>query len=61
MQLQLTFRNVEKKENSKAVFEEMTEKVLPLLALSNAHTPELIGGIADPEESSFTRKREAKV
>jgi hypothetical protein len=41
MQLELTFRNVEKKENSKAVCEEMTEKVLLLLALSNAHAPEL--------------------
>jgi hypothetical protein len=39
MQLQLTFRNAEKVENSKNLFEEVIEKALPLLALPNAHAP----------------------
>ena len=43
VQLQLTFRDAEKKENSKGFLEEVSEKVLPLLALPNAHAPELIG------------------
>ncbi len=51
MQLQLTFRNAEKKENSKGFLEEASLKVLPLLALADAHTPKLIGALADPEES----------
>ena len=59
MQLQLTFRNAEKKENSKGLFEEATGKMLPLLALPNAHAPELIAALADPEESSTTRETRA--
>ena len=51
MQLQLTFRNAEKKEKSKGFLEEASVKVLPLLALADAHTPKLIGALADPEES----------
>jgi hypothetical protein len=51
MQLQLTFRNAEKKEKSEGFVEEMTGKVQPLLALPDAHTPELIGALADQEES----------
>jgi hypothetical protein len=56
VQLQLTFRDAEKKENSKGFLEEVSEKVLPLLALPNAHAPELIGALADSEESSTTRE-----
>ncbi len=52
VQLQLTFRNAEKNENSKAFLEEASGKVLvlPLLALPDAQTPEF-GALADPEES----------
>jgi hypothetical protein len=51
MQLQLSFRNAEKKEKSKGFLEEVSGKVLPLLALPNAQAPELIGALADPAES----------
>ncbi len=51
MQLQLTLRNAEKKEKSKGFLEEASVKVLPLLALADAHTSELIGALGDPEES----------
>ena len=54
LQLQLTFRNAEKKENSKGFLEEASLKVLPLLVLPDAHTPELIGALADPEESRMS-------
>jgi hypothetical protein len=43
LQLQLTFGNVGKKENSKGFLEEARWTVLPLLALRDAHTQELIG------------------
>jgi hypothetical protein len=65
VQLQLTFRKAEKRENSKGVLEEVSVKVLPLLALPDAHTPELIAALADPEESrkspDITLKRDHKV
>jgi hypothetical protein len=51
MQLQLSFRNAEKKENLKNVLEEVSGKVLPLLALPNTQAPELIDALADPEKS----------
>jgi len=51
VQLQLSFPNARKKEQSKGFLEEVSVKVLPLLALPDAHTPELIGALADPEES----------
>ena len=35
----------------KGVLEEPSLAMLPLLALPDAHTPELIGALADPEES----------
>ena len=47
VQLQLTLRNAEKKEKSKAFLEEVSLKVLPLLALPDAQTPEC-GALADP-------------
>jgi hypothetical protein len=56
MQLQLTFRNAEKKDASRGFVEEVSGKVLPLLALPNAHAPELVRSLADPEESSTTRE-----
>jgi len=43
---QLTFRSVEKKDNPNGVVEEVSGKVLPLLALPNAQAPELIGALA---------------
>jgi hypothetical protein len=52
MQLQLTFRNAEKKENSKGFLEKVSVKVLPLLVLADAHTSRLIGALAEPEEST---------
>jgi hypothetical protein len=51
MQLQLIFRNAEKKESSKGLFKQASLKMLPLLALPDAHTPELIGASANLEES----------
>ena len=42
VQLQLTFRKAATK-NSKGFLEEVSVKVLPLLASPDAHTPELIG------------------
>jgi hypothetical protein len=51
MQLQLSFRNAEKKENSKGFLEEVSGKVLPLLALPNAQASELIGALADSVDS----------
>jgi hypothetical protein len=53
VQLQLIFRNADKKEKSEGFVEEMTAKVQPLLALPDAHTPELIGALADQEESEY--------
>ena len=65
VQLQLTFRKAEKRKNSKSVLEELSVKGLPLLALPDAHTPELIGALADLEESrkspDITLKRDRKV
>ena len=52
VQLQLTFRNVGKRENSTSFLEEVSAKLLPLLALPDAHAPELIGTVGDPEEST---------
>ncbi len=51
VQLQLTFRKAGKREKSKGFLEEGSVTVLPLLALLDAHTPELIDALADPEES----------
>jgi hypothetical protein len=51
VQLQLIFRKTAKRKNSKGVLEELSAKVLPLLALPDAHTPELISALADSEES----------
>jgi hypothetical protein len=49
VQLQLSLRNAEKKEKSKAFLEEVSGKVLvlPLLALPDGQTPEC-GALADP-------------
>ncbi len=55
VQLQLTFRDAEKKQTSKGVLEEVSGKVLPLFALPNVQASELIGALADSEESSTTR------
>jgi hypothetical protein len=51
VQLQLTFRKAATRKNSKGFLEELSVKVLPLLALPNAHTRELIRALADSEES----------
>jgi hypothetical protein len=51
VQLQLTFRNDLKKENSKVFLKTARLTVLPLLALPDAQTPELFGALADPEGS----------
>jgi hypothetical protein len=51
VQLQLSFRNAGKQDNSKGFLEEPRLTMLPLLALPDAHTPEVIGALADPEES----------
>ncbi len=56
VQLQLTFRDAEKKQKSKGVLEEVSGKVLPLFALPNVQAPELIVALADSEESSTTRE-----
>jgi len=56
VQLQFTFRDAEKKHKSKGFLEEVSGKVLPLFALPNVQAPELIGALADPEESSTTRE-----
>jgi hypothetical protein len=54
MQLQLTFRNTEKEENSKVFVEDATGKLLPLFTLPSSHAPKLIGTLGDLEESSTT-------
>jgi hypothetical protein len=51
VQLQLTFRTAATSKNSKGSLEQVGVTVLPLLALPVARTPELIGALADPEES----------
>jgi hypothetical protein len=51
MQLQLALRKTAKKDASRCFVEEVSGKVLPLLALSNAHAQELICALNDPEES----------
>ncbi len=51
VQLQLTFRKAAKRKSSEGVLEEVSLTVLPLLALPDAHTPELIGALADREKS----------
>jgi hypothetical protein len=51
VQLQLTFRQAGKKENSKGFVEHVSVKVLPLLALPDPHPPELIAALAGLEES----------
>ena len=51
LQLQLSFRKKAKRKNSEGVLEEVSVKVLPLLALPDAQTQELCGAFADPEES----------
>jgi hypothetical protein len=55
VQLQLTFRKAVTGKNSKGFLEEVGVTVLPLLALPVARTPELIGALADPEESRPVR------
>jgi hypothetical protein len=55
MQLQLTFRGAEAKEHSKGGFEEVRGKVLPLLALRNAHASQLIGALADTGIENYVR------
>jgi len=50
MQLQLTFRKVEKKDDSRCFVEEVSG-VLPLLAMPDAQPPELIRSLGDPEQS----------
>jgi hypothetical protein len=51
VQLQLTFRTAATSKNAKGFLEQVGVTVLPLLALPVARTPELIGALADPEES----------
>jgi hypothetical protein len=55
VQLQLTFRKAVTSKNSKGFVEEADLTVLRLLALPVARTPELIGALADPEESRPVR------
>jgi hypothetical protein len=55
MQLQLCFRNIGKKDNSKGLHEEATGKMLPLLILPDAHAREPSSLLADRTESSATR------
>ncbi len=50
MQLQLTFRKAEKKDDSRCFVEEVSG-VLPLLAMPDAQPPELIRSLGDPEQS----------
>ena len=57
VQLQLTFRKAATRKNSKGSLEEVSVKVLPLLALPDAHTPEFIRTSPDPEESRTCRTR----
>jgi hypothetical protein len=47
----MTFRNREKEEDSTGFLEKASLTVLPLLALPDAHTPELCGTLVDLEES----------
>ena len=54
MQLQLTFRNTEKEENSKGFVEDATGKLLPLFTLPSSHAPKLIGTLGNLGESSTT-------
>jgi hypothetical protein len=51
VQLQLSFRKAAKKEDSKGCLEKASLTMLPLLVLPDAHTPELIGALADPRKS----------
>ncbi len=55
----MAFGLVEKKDNSKGSLEQATGKVLPFLALPNAHAPELSGVLADLEESSTTSETQS--
>jgi hypothetical protein len=52
MQLQLYFRNIGYKDNSKGLYEEATGKVLPLLTLPAGHAREPSRILADRAESS---------
>jgi hypothetical protein len=54
VQLQLTFRDAEKKEHSKGFLAEVSEKVLPLFGFAQCSRPGLIGALAYSEESSTT-------
>jgi hypothetical protein len=56
VQLQLTLRDAEKKENSQGFLEEISGKVLPLLALPDAQAPELIGALATRRNRVTTRE-----
>jgi len=51
VQLQLSFRNARKKEDSKGSLEKASLTMLPHLGLPDARTPVLIGAWADPDES----------
>ena len=51
VQLQMTFRQAGKKQNSKGFVEEVSVKVRPLLALPDPHPPELIAALVGLEES----------
>jgi hypothetical protein len=55
IQLQLYFRNIGNKDNSKGSYEEATGKVLPLLTLPDAHERQPSRILADRTESSTTR------
>jgi hypothetical protein len=50
VQLQLSFRKARKKEDLRGPLEKVSLTELPLLALPDAHTPELIGALVDPGE-----------
>jgi hypothetical protein len=52
MQLPLTFRNIEIKENSKGIVEDATKKLQSLFTLPSSHAPKLIGSLGDLQESS---------
>jgi hypothetical protein len=51
VQLQLTFRNAEKRTIRQVFSKKVSLAVLPFLALPDARAPELRGASADPEES----------
>jgi hypothetical protein len=59
MQLQLTFGMPGRGKIRKGCVKEVSAKLLPLLALPDAHAPELIAALGDPEESTTSRRYHA--